>query len=79
MLRIMYRNKKRNLKGGWQGYDEFGHGLGPKGRIEAIKKIVTELIRHERLEGKQSILDESRGYVELVRHSIVTRNMVISQ
>ena len=66
MLRIVYSNKPRKLKGA-MGYDPLtGAGLGPKGRIEKLKEIVTQLIRHERLEGSLRYMDESRGYVELV-------------
>jgi len=43
-----------------------GLGSGPEGRIEKIRKVVTELVRHERLEGSYRILNESRGYAELV-------------
>lgn len=65
MLRIVYRNKPRKLRGA-MGFDELGHGYGPKGRIEKLRQILTALIRHERLEGTYSFLDETRGYAELV-------------
>ena len=66
MLRIVYSNTPRKLKGA-MGYDPItGHGKGPKGRIDKLRIIVTELIRHERLEGSLRYMDETRGYVELV-------------
>ena len=69
MLRVVYSNTPRKLKGA-MGYDPItGHGFGPKGRIEKLRQIVTSLIRHERLEGSFGYLDETRGYVELVSHS----------
>lgn len=42
-----------------------GLGSGPEGRIEKLRKVVTKLFRHERIEGSYRILDESRGYAEL--------------
>ena len=69
MLRVVYSNTPRKLKG-TMGYDPVtGHGFGPKGRIEKLRQIVTSLIRHERLQGSFGYLDETRGYVELVSHS----------
>jgi len=47
-----------------------GAGSGPAGRISKMRKLVTALIRHERIEGKIAYLDEARGYVELlVQHA----------
>jgi len=41
-----------------------GRGSGPEGRISRLRKLVTSLVRHERLEGNLDYLDETRGYVE---------------
>ena len=56
MLRVVYSNTSRKLKGA-MGYDPVtGHGFGPKGRIEKLRQIVTSLIRHERLEGSLALV-----------------------
>lgn len=60
MLRIVFRNKPRNLP------KAEGRGSGPQGRINKIRKLVTALVRHERIEGYYEYLDESRGYAERV-------------
>lgn len=60
MLRIVFRNSQRNLP------KAEGRGSGPQGRINKMRKLVTALIRHERIEGYSHYLDESRGYAELV-------------
>ena len=59
-LRIPVEKKARKLRGA------LGLGSGPEGRIEKIRMVLTGLIRHERLEGGHSTMDESRGYAELV-------------
>lgn len=60
MLRIVFRNRHRNLP------KSEGLGSGPQGRINRMRKLVTALYRHERIEGPQHYLDESRGYAERV-------------
>lgn len=39
---------------------------GPEGRLMKIRKVVTALIKYERLELEHSVADESRGYAERV-------------
>jgi len=67
MLRIMYRRRQRNLP------KSEGLGSGPQGRINKMRKLVTSLVRHERIEGWTQYIDESRGYAERVwkRYSYV--------
>lgn len=60
-LKIKVTPRPRKLKAA------LGLGSGPEGRIERLRQIVTELVRHERIEGSYSQLDEARGYAELVR------------
>ena len=60
MLRFRYRFRQRNLP------SAEGTGSGPAGRISKMRKLVTALIRHERIEGKHPYLDEARGYAERV-------------
>ena len=43
-----------------------GTGSGPQGRINKLRRIVTDLFRYERVEDKSFYLDEARGYAELV-------------
>ena len=43
-----------------------GRGSGPQGRINKMRKLVTALIRHERIEGQYQWVDEARGYAERV-------------
>jgi len=61
MLRIVFKNRPRKLS------KAEGHGSGPQGRINKMRKLVTALVRHERIEGMSVHLDESRGYAERVR------------
>ncbi len=72
MLRIVYRNKARRMSKA-SGRDELFRGLGPQGRIDRLRKIVTALIRHERLEGSWNFFDEARTYAELVRACVCVR------
>ena len=65
MLRIVFRNRQRNTP------RAEGIGSGPQGRINKMRKLVTALVRHERIEGIHHYLDESRGYVELVSKIIL--------
>ena len=60
MLRITYRMRPRKLS------SAEGKGSGPQGRINRMRKLVTALVRYERIEGKQPYLDEARGYAERV-------------
>ncbi|XP_071115786.1 large ribosomal subunit protein bL17m-like [Haliotis cracherodii] len=41
-----------------------GLGSGPEGRLKRLRKIVTGLVRHERLEMPHGTADEARGYAE---------------
>jgi len=59
-LRVPLNRRPRKLRG------TLGLGSGPEGRIERIRMTVTQLMRHERLEGSFAVLDESRAYAELV-------------
>ena len=65
MLRIRVRELPRRLPKA-QGRRPDGHGWGPTGRINKMRKVVTGLLRHERLEGKYHYMDEARGYAERV-------------
>ncbi|KAI0213530.1 39S ribosomal protein L17, mitochondrial [Lamellibrachia satsuma] len=58
MLRIPVKVKCRNLPSAG------GRGSGPQGRINKMRKLVTALIRHERIEGQHQWVDEARGYAE---------------
>lgn len=40
---------------------------GPEGRLLKIRKTITALIKHERLELNYNRADEARGYAERVR------------
>lgn len=40
---------------------------GPQGRLEKMRKTVTALIKHERIELNYHRADEARGYVERVK------------
>ncbi|ESN90216.1 hypothetical protein HELRODRAFT_90898 [Helobdella robusta] len=60
MLRIVYRNAQRNMP------TAEGIGSGPQGRINKLRRLVTNLLRFERIEDKAFYLDESRGYAELI-------------
>jgi large subunit ribosomal protein L17 len=40
---------------------------GPEGRLNKLRKSVTALIKHERLEMNFNRADEARGYAERVR------------
>ena len=60
MLRIRHRVRHRKMS------KAEGPGTGPLGRITKLRKLVTALVRHERIEGKYHHLDEARGYAELV-------------
>jgi len=71
MLRIVFRNRQRNLP------KAEGLGSGPQGRINKMRKLVTALIRHERIEGYSHYLDESRGYAELVQTTLSLAGMLI--
>jgi len=50
-----------------EGRTPLGHGIGPQGRINRMRKLVSQLVREERIEGKTMYIDESRGYAERVR------------
>ena len=65
MLRIVFRNKQRNIA------KAEGRGSGPQGRINKIRKLVSALVRNERIEGYQHYLDESRGFAELVSRVLI--------
>ena len=41
-------------------------GSGPKERLEVLRKLVTNVVRHERIEHTFYRLAETRQYVELV-------------
>lgn len=46
---------------------KFSNPEGPDGRHDKIRKVITGLIRHERVELNYHLGDESRGYAERVR------------
>ncbi|KAI9581323.1 39S ribosomal protein L17, mitochondrial [Glossina fuscipes] len=55
-LRISIQAKKRNLK----------NPKGPEGRLLKLRKTVTALLKHERIELYYNRADEARGYAELL-------------
>ncbi|XP_055857624.1 39S ribosomal protein L17, mitochondrial [Episyrphus balteatus] len=55
-LRIAVRPNKRHLK----------NPDGPEGRLIKLRKTVTALVKHERIELYYNRADEARGYVELL-------------
>ncbi|XP_034102339.1 39S ribosomal protein L17, mitochondrial [Drosophila albomicans] len=55
-LRIAVRSNKRNLK----------NPDGPEGRLLKLRKTVTALVKHERIELFYNRADEARGYAELL-------------
>ncbi|XP_017028801.1 large ribosomal subunit protein bL17m [Drosophila kikkawai] len=55
-LRIAVRPNKRNLK----------NPDGPEGRLLKLRKTVTALMKHERIELFYNRADEARGYAELL-------------
>lgn len=63
-LRFAVRPKQRNLR----------NPDGPEGRLMKLRKTVTGLVKHERIELYHNRADEARGYVELVsgRHYILS-------
>lgn len=62
MIRFPIQNKPRKIKGAI-----IGTGSGPPERILYLKRIVTQLFRHERIEGREDRMDEARGYAEQVK------------
>ena len=61
MLRIKLRHKPRKMPKA-----DLAVARGPEGRISKMRKLVTALIRHERIEGRTQHIEESRGYAERV-------------
>ncbi|XP_064539488.1 large ribosomal subunit protein bL17m [Drosophila montana] len=55
-LRIAVRPNKRHLK----------NADGPEGRLLKLRKTVTALVKHERIELFYNRADEARGYAELL-------------
>ncbi|XP_052888871.1 39S ribosomal protein L17, mitochondrial [Anopheles moucheti] len=53
-LRIAIRPRHRNLK----------NPDGPEGRLNKLRKTVTALVKHERIELNHQRADEARGYAE---------------
>uniref|UniRef100_A0A2M4AQI0 Large ribosomal subunit protein bL17m n=1 Tax=Anopheles triannulatus TaxID=58253 RepID=A0A2M4AQI0_9DIPT len=53
-LRIAVRPRHRNLK----------NPRGPEGRLDKLRKTVTALVKHERIELNYQRADEARGYAE---------------
>ena len=66
MLRFPLRHKPRKFK------KSFGPGSGPAEREKRLQMIVTSLIRHERIEGNEGRLDETRQYAEEVSYVFAT-------
>lgn len=60
MLRFRVRPRPRIMSGVW------GLGGGQKGRLEHLRRLVTKLIKTERVEWSWHQLDEARGYAEKV-------------
>lgn len=82
-LKHAYRLRHRNLKRVQERLPT-GYRIGPRGRIDYLRNSVTNLFRHERVEGTWDYLDETRGYAEiLIQQSIkngydheITKEMV---
>lgn len=55
-LKINIKPRHRNLK----------NPEGPEGRLDKLRKTVTGLIKHERIELNYNRADEARGYTERV-------------
>jgi len=55
-LRIKYKPDRRKLK----------NPEGPEGRLKKIRKTLSALIKHERIELNYNRADETRGYAERV-------------
>ncbi|XP_050071171.1 39S ribosomal protein L17, mitochondrial [Anopheles maculipalpis] len=53
-LRVAIRPRHRNLK----------NSDGPEGRLNKLRKTVTALVKHERIELNYQRADEARGYAE---------------
>ena len=64
MLRILHRHKPRKMSKA-----DLDVARGPVGRISKLRKIVTGVVRHERIEATTEHADEARGYVERVSES----------
>ena len=60
MLRFRVRVRPRKMSG------LEGLGSGPEGRLKRLRKHVTALVRHERIETTYAQCDEARGYAEKV-------------
>ena len=61
MLKIPFRHKPRLM-----GKADLKVERGPVGRMSKLRKVVTGLVRRERVEGKLQHIDEARGYAERV-------------
>lgn len=61
-LRVAIPLKPRRLR----GYD------GPEGRLMKLRKTVTALVKHERIELNYDRAHEARGYMERVRKPTFT-------
>lgn len=64
-LKHAYRLRHRSLKRVQERLPT-GFRIGPRGRIDYLRNSVTNLLRHERVEGTWDYLDETRGYTELI-------------
>lgn len=62
-LRISIQANHRHLK----------NPQGPEGRLLKLRKTVTALLKHERIELYYNRADEARGYAELVNIGIFSR------
>lgn len=58
MLRFRIRMRPRRMAGAE------GLGGGQEGRLKHLKKLVTQLIKNERIETSWARCDEARGYAE---------------
>ena len=72
MLRTLHRHKPRKMSKA-----DLAEGAGPMGRISKLRKLVTGIVRHERIEALTDHADEARGYVERVCFLITNRNDLI--
>lgn len=50
---------------------KFKNPEGPEGRLKKLRKTVTALVKHERIELNYPRADEARAYAERVRFTII--------
>ncbi|XP_050415406.1 39S ribosomal protein L17, mitochondrial [Patella vulgata] len=69
MLRFPYRARPRKMSR--QRLPEEGIIVGPEGRLQRLRQLVTGLVRYERIETVHQHCDETRGYAERLIHTAI--------